>query len=308
MPNLRPDALHKTTMSTSNRICAIVLHFRTEMHTMHCIDSLVGEGLRWIILVDNSEDGGASVARMESSFERWRDKGAALQIVSRGINLGFAAAVNWGVGLAAAEGAEAVLLMNSDATFEPGAFSIMCDALSGADIIVPAYRDTDGNSTPCLLHYDRVTGVVSRRAFICGETFFSGCCVLARTRLLTAFPYDEDFFFYGEDVELSCRLRKSGYRETLCQNAVVRHAGAGSSGNGSLFYEYHINRGHLLLADKLADTLSARIFFCVGRFVFLPLRACVRAFRQRSLASPRALLFATYDMANRKKRNLSPTA
>ncbi len=292
--------------STPNRICALVLHFRTEEHTGRCIESLINEGLRWIILVDNSEDSGASVARMGSALKRWRDSGILLQVVSRGINLGFATAVNWGVGLAAAAGAEAVLLMNSDAIFEPGAFLMMYNALSGADIVVPVYRGSDGAISPSLLYYDHVTGAISAHSLICGETFFSGCCVLGRVKVFTTFPYDEDFFFYGEDVELSHRLRQSGCRETLCQNAVVRHACAGSSGNGSLFYEYHIARGHLLLAGKLADGLLMRLVFLGGRLVFLPVRALARMLRQRSFVPLVALLLAMYDTTCNKKRSLAP--
>ncbi len=293
------------TDSFDKRICAIVLHFRTERHTECCIDSLVDEGLRWILLIDNSADSGASVARMESLFHRWRDGGVVLQVVSRGINLGFAAAINWGVQLAADAGAEAVLLMNSDATFEPGAFLIMREALTKADIVVPACRGGDGKVSASLMHYDRITGVVSRRRFISGDTFFSGCCVLARTRVLTAFPYDEDFFFYGEDVELSHRLRKSGCRELLCQDAVVRHVGAGSAGNGSLFYEYHIARGHFLLATKLTGVFFLKFIFLMGRLVFLPSRALVRMLRQRSLIPISALLLVIYDMARNKNQSLT---
>lgn len=292
--------------TTGTKTCAIVLHFRTEMYTTRCMDSLVAEGLRRIILVDNSEDGGASIARMESSLKHWRDSGISLQVISRGVNLGFAAAVNWGVKLAATEGAEAVLLMNSDATFEPGAFSLMYSALSGADIVVPAYRDTNGKISPSFLYYDRATGAVSRRPFLFGDTFFTGCCVLGRARVLEEFPYDEDFFFYGEDVELSHRLRRAGCREMLRQNAIVHHAGAGSAGNGSLFYEYHINRGHLLLAGKLADGLFFRVVFMTGRLIFLPARALIRMFRQRSLVPVTAFLLAIYDTAYKKKRTISP--
>lgn len=289
-------------------ICAIVLHFRTEEHTSRCIDSLISEGLRWIILIDNSEDDWLSIAKMDDVLQRWRANGILLQVESKGINLGFASAVNWGVKLAEAQGAEAILLMNSDAKFEPGALSLMCQALPGADIVVPTYRDRKGNLTSYLPHYDRVTGVVSRRAFIFGKTFFTGCCVLAKTGTLTSFPYDEDFFFYGEDVELSHRLRRAGHQEVVQRDAVVCHAVAASAGNGSLFYEYHIARSHLLLATKLADTLLSKIVFLFGRFLFLPSRALVRMFRQRSAVPFMALLLAMHDTACNKKRVIPPPA
>ena len=51
--------------------------------------------------------------------------------------------------------------------------------------------------------------------------------------------FDEDFFCYGEDVDLGLRLRLAGQRSIQLANAVVRHVGGGSGGGQSTFARYH---------------------------------------------------------------------
>ena len=53
----------------------------------------------------------------------------------------------------------------------------------------------------------------------------SGCCVLARSSALRQVRgFDDAFFMYGEDVDLSSRLRSAGYRLAFCPWAGVEHA------------------------------------------------------------------------------------
>jgi GT2 family glycosyltransferase/peptidoglycan/xylan/chitin deacetylase (PgdA/CDA1 family)/glycosyltransferase involved in cell wall biosynthesis len=55
----------------------------------------------------------------------------------------------------------------------------------------------------------------------------SGCCVLARSSAFRQVGgFDEAFFMYGEDVDLSLRLRSAGYRLAFCPWAGVIHTPA----------------------------------------------------------------------------------
>ncbi|HXS72644.1 MAG TPA: glycosyltransferase [Rhodanobacteraceae bacterium] len=49
------------------------------------------------------------------------------------------------------------------------------------------------------------------------------CCLLRRAALRVVGGYDESIFMYGEDVELSYRLRAAGYRLCYVPDAVVVH-------------------------------------------------------------------------------------
>lgn len=57
---------------------------------------------------------------------------------------------------------------------------------------------------------------------------------------------DESFFLYYEDVELSERARKHGYKIIYYPKAVARHEHAASSEEWSPFFIYHTERGRLL--------------------------------------------------------------
>lgn len=78
---------------------------------------------------------------------------------------------------------------------------------------------------------------------------------------------------------LAARLKGIGCRSVVAETARAVHEGSGSSRNGSLFYEYHINRGHLLLARKLPKSAAGRFMSVLGRCGFLPLRALARVLR-----------------------------
>ena len=55
----------------------------------------------------------------------------------------------------------------------------------------------------------------------------SGCCVLARNSAFRdAGGFDEAFFMYGEDVDLSLKMRSVGYRLAICPWAEVIHTPA----------------------------------------------------------------------------------
>ena len=55
-------------MTPKPDIAAVVLNYRTPDKTLACLHSMVAEGLAWLVLVENSEDAGASLAAMQPGF------------------------------------------------------------------------------------------------------------------------------------------------------------------------------------------------------------------------------------------------
>lgn len=78
------------------------------------------------------------------------------------------------------------------------------------------------------------------------QEIFSPCAAAAiykRSALLEAGGFDEDFFCYFEDVDLGFRLRLLGHKLMLASEAIVYHAGGGTSGGyQSDFSIYHGQR------------------------------------------------------------------
>lgn len=74
--------------------------------------------------------------------------------------------------------------------------------------------------------------------------------ILKRDVFLTAGGFDDTFFMYYEDVDLSYRVRAMGYSIRFCPEAVVRHIHTGSSKEWSPLFMYYVYRNRLLFILK----------------------------------------------------------
>lgn len=71
--------------------------------------------------------------------------------------------------------------------------------------------------------------------------------VIRREVLEKVAGFDDRYFLYLEDVELSVRIQRAGYALGLCVESHVWHANAGSSGGaGSQLHLYYQTRNRLL--------------------------------------------------------------
>ena len=288
-------------------VVGLTLHFRTPAQTLSCLRSLHTEGIRHAVVVDNSEDGGKSLATIQAHLEELKASGLRIDVVTSERNLGFAQGVNAGLTRAVATRASSVLLINSDARLERGALAALAQNLSNADVTIPLVRPQLGAPASSLFgFYQRMFALVLRKYQPGCLRYPSGCCLLLRAEMALSPLFDKDFFFYGEDVMLGYNLHARGANVVECPSAVIVHAGSGSAKNGSLFYEYHLNRGHWLLARKLAKNRFETAAFLAARCVTLPLRATIRCMRFRSLAAWRGLLAATFDVVRGRCRSFTP--
>ena len=62
--------------------------------------------------------------------------------------------------------------------------------------------------------------------------------------------FDSRFFMYYEDTDLSYRMKKNGGKIMYCPSSIVRHVHAGSSGEWSPFFTYHVCKNKLLFVAK----------------------------------------------------------
>jgi GT2 family glycosyltransferase len=127
--------------------------------------------------------------------------------------------------------------------------------------------------------------------------YLSGCCLLFRRSLVENEPlFDEDFFMYGEDVYLSWRIQKTGKAITCTDDVTIIHEGTGSSNHGDLFYEYHVARGHILLALKTCEHHYDLPLFMLGRILYLSTRALIRSLRYFNLTPFVALVLCWFPL------------
>jgi GT2 family glycosyltransferase len=109
---------------------------------------------------------------------------------------------------------------------------------------------------------DRGYQEVDRGQYDTPEEVFALCggAVCFRTDALHQVGYfDDDFFLYYEDTDLSWRLRSAGWSIRYEPSAVTRHIHSASSVEWSPFFTFHVDRNRLLMLTKNATApLAAR--------------------------------------------------
>jgi GT2 family glycosyltransferase len=97
--------------------------------------------------------------------------------------------------------------------------------------------------------------------------------------------FDDDFFLYYEDTDLSWRIRSRGWEIRYVPDAVLRHLHAASSEEWSPLFVFHVDRNRLLMLTKDATAgLAAR---AVGRYPLTTASIALRTVRQGLVARQR---------------------
>jgi GT2 family glycosyltransferase len=111
---------------------------------------------------------------------------------------------------------------------------------------------------------------------------FCGAAVCLRTAALReAGLFDDDFFLYYEDTDLSWRLRALGWRVGYQPAAVARHLHSASSGEWSPLFSFHTDRNRLLMLTK-----NARAGLAAREVLRYPLTTASLALRELAMARP----------------------
>ncbi|MEP7105634.1 MAG: glycosyltransferase family 2 protein [Chloroflexota bacterium] len=268
------------------RASVVVVNYNGRHYLDTCLEALLAQELEGgfeVILVDNgSGDGSADHVR-----QRWPE----VQLVEAGANLGFAGGNNLGIGQARGRH---LVLINNDTRARPGWLAALvaaaeADARVGAVTPKLVYMDRPGviqNAGSLLLSdgsgADRGAGEEDRGQLDAREEVFGlcGCGALLRREMLDDVgAFDEDFFAYYEDTDLSWRMRLRGWRVLYEPAAVVEHVHSGTSIEWSPFFTFHVDRNRLFMILKNAPSGFAAAAFT--RFAVLAARAAARALLRR---------------------------
>ena len=215
-----------------------------------CLDCLVAQTVQdfEVILVDNGSTDGA----LDNLAENWPT--LTFQTLALGENRGYAAANNLGARLARGTW---LALLNTDAFAEPDWLeNLLRAAGEQPQFSFFASRQLQANAPDLLdgcgdaLHVSGQAwrhnyGYPAEQSGLESRETFSACGAAAlyrRDAFLGVNGFDEDFFSYLEDIDLSFRLRLRGQRCLYVHDAVVRHVGSASLGQRSDFAFYHGHR------------------------------------------------------------------
>jgi GT2 family glycosyltransferase len=220
----------------SARASIIIPNWNGELFLNTCLGSLRRQSLDnfEILLVDNGSTDG-SVSFVERSFPEVR-------VISLEENRGFSAAVNAGIRSA---DTEYVALLNNDTQAEPGWLEALWQAaerhpeaslFASRLVDFQDQRVLDGagdalrrSGLPYRLgHRELDRGQFDREAFVFGAC--AAAALYRRSLFEEIGLFDEDFFAYCEDGDVSFRAQLAGHRCLYAPEAVVYHVGSASTG------------------------------------------------------------------------------
>ncbi|HYD35340.1 MAG TPA: glycosyltransferase family 2 protein [Vitreimonas sp.] len=263
-----------------DHISIVIVHYNTDKDTRECLQSLAKietRGFNYsVVVVDNASKKPLHLPQQVLNKN--------IEVLRSESNLGFTGGNNLGIKYAVEKyNSEFVLLLNSDTLVAPEFLSELYTCAKNSSkrgITVPkiyfaknyefhqdSYTATQKGNVlwfaggtidwTTLSAFHRGVDEVDRGQFnhSTDTDFATGCCMLiAREVLETIGGFDNRYFLYLEDVDLSMRARLNGFSVTFCPSSQVWHKNGGSSGgSGSILQQYYLVRNRVWFAFRYAS-------------------------------------------------------
>lgn len=293
-------------------LSVIILSWNACNDLRNCLQSIVdhpAEAHIEVVVADNaSSDDSRDMVRAEHPWAR---------LIVHERNLGFGAGNNAAVPYTSGRH---VLFLNSDTLVEPGAFDTLvsfADANPDVGAIGPKLLNADGSLQYSCRHFPNLgTGFFRNtplgrlfpanrfstdylmkdwdHASVRDVDWLSGAALMVPRHVLERTGgFDEDFYFYCEDVDLCWRIHELGLRVTYVPDAVIYHIIGRSSDKvpARMTYEFHKSmylfyRKHyaaktpLLIRPLILPGIIARATGRIAQYRLARLRRQLRGIRQ----------------------------
>ncbi len=270
-----------------NRVAIVVLNWNGIEDTLLCLESLLLQSYKHfqIVVIDNG-----SIDNSKELLEKYRTDHSDIDVIYNPINFGFAGGVNTGIEWALNDNFDYIALFNNDAIADKDWLQSLVDAAGPKEI---------GIATGLLLHEDGTTidstgdwfskwglafprnrGDNVSKAPKAGAVFSaSGGASLYKTALFKDIGlFDEDFFAYYEDADISFRAQLAGWKVTYTPKAIAYHKQGATSKKVPGFTTYQTFKNLPLLFLKnvprgLLLSVGVRFYFA---YLLILLNAIVK--------------------------------
>ena len=218
------------------QVSIIIPNFNGKQFLTDCLNSITKQNfsLYEVIIIDN--------ASTDESVEYIKDNYAEFTLIQNRENLGFATAVNQGI---KASNAEYVFLLNNDTELEVECVSNLLNCIDNDETIFSVSSkmiqnqdrnliDDAGDEYTILGFTQKVGNNKSSELYRSKREIFSACAGAAiyRRGIFDIIGYfDENFFAYMDDVDISYRARIYGFKCVYCPDALVYHHVSATSGS-----------------------------------------------------------------------------
>jgi GT2 family glycosyltransferase len=250
-----PDQVVGKMTSSSPLVYTVILAHNHCEDTLQALDSFCQTTCpnHRLLLVDNHSSDGTAAA-VQARYPQ-------IDILAHSANLGFAAGMNSGLQYALRRGADLILMANNDVVVSPSMVTCLVEAMKpGVGAAAPMIYYWNDPQRIWSAGFSIHPWFLEMRGGARGKVddgrwkspfevdCLLGCAVMLSSSMLRDVGLlDERYFFYYEDLDLSIRARRKGYRLITVPDAKMWHKVAGSAGMGSAFRVYHMTRGNVLL-------------------------------------------------------------
>jgi N-acetylglucosaminyl-diphospho-decaprenol L-rhamnosyltransferase len=320
------DGIRRLTVAPMpGSIHIVIVNWNTGDYLGHCLQSIAlansdNVNLARVTVVDN--------ASTDESASRIDDLALPLEVVHNPRNIGFAAACNQG---AAGSEADYLLFLNPDTRLFPETLAVVTRFMDGeqaADIGICGAQVIDPAGGPAIscarfptlsIAFGKMTrlchvlpGVFPSHHLTAAETSRSrlvdqviGAFFFVRRALFTRLHgFDTSYFLYYEEVDLTRRALRLGFRSYFLKEARVLHAGSVSAGQVRDLRLYHSLRSRHLYARRNWPRWQAVLLACLTLAVELPARltmAFLRRSRSELSATVSAYRILAEDLGRRRR-------
>ena len=263
------------------KLSVIIVNYNVKYFLEVCLHSVLRSAAviaAEVIVVDNNST--------DDSNQMVREKFPDVTLIENKDNKGFSKANNQGVAIAKGE---YILFLNPDTVMPEEFLAKMLgymDAHPEAGAVGPRLIDGKGQFAPdakksfpslsvAIFKTTGINKLFSKSAYFnkyyavhVGERqtapvdVLSGCCMLVRKSAMdkAGGPFDEDYFMYCEDVDLSYRIEKAGYKNVYFPEVDLIHYKGESTRKMTLSYVRIFNEALVTFVKKHYTKKDARMF------------------------------------------------
>lgn len=288
------------------QISVIIVSYKARDLTIRCVSSILAQlkGLdAEVIVVDNNSQDGTIAYLQQAS--------PAVKTISLPENVGFGAACNIGFDISLGQ---RILFLNPDAYLERNSIDVMMENASANEnvgIYGPKIVGEDGQVTPSCFRFKRIfrdactqfglawTGInkYSQSKLVKSTIvdWLTGCCMLVdRNAFVQVGGFDEKFFLYSEETDLSFRMMKLGWVSMYVPAAMCQHIGGGSTKFGNDIRHGYMMRSELYFFRK---SFGKRSYYAAIIFRFLSGFLKLIPFALLNMVSCGKIYFFSYRVA-----------
>ena len=272
------------------KLSIIIVNYNVKYFLEQCLLSVrkAATGIdHEVYVVDN--------ASSDDSIEMLNRRFPEVKLISNRANVGFSVANNQAIRVAQGE---FVLLLNPDTVVQDNTFKVCLDFMNQHDdagALGVKMVDGKGNflpeskrglPTPWVSFYKifGLSNLFPKSAKFARyhmghldenenhpiEILAGAFMLMRRTALDKSGLLDEDFFMYGEDIDLSYRILKAGYQNYYVADTSIIHYKGESTKKGSLNYVYVFYKAMAIFARKhFSGTYASFFNFAISFAIYL---------------------------------------